>query len=50
MSACLNTASKTAIPNRDGEYKGAYYEIREVKFKTKNGNIYCTGYEERDRS
>ena len=37
-----------SIPNRDGEYKGAHYEIREVEFETKNGNGDFTGYEKRE--
>lgn len=37
-----------AIPNRDGEYKGAHYEIREVEFETKNGSSDFTGYEKRE--
>ena len=36
------------IPNRNGEYKGAHYEIREVEFETKNGSGDCTGYEKRE--
>ena len=27
-----------SIPNRDKEYKGGYYEIREVEFEQENGS------------
>ena len=37
-----------SIPNRDGEYKGAHYEIREVECETKNGSGDFTGYEKRE--
>ena len=37
-----------AIPNRDGEFKGAHYEIREIEVETKNGSGEFTGYDKRE--
>ena len=37
-----------AIPNRDGEFKGPHYEIREVEVETKNGSGEFTGYDKRE--
>ena len=37
-----------AIPNRDGEFKGAHYEIREVEYETRNGSGEFTGYDKRE--
>lgn len=37
-----------AIPNRDNEYKGTYYEIREVEVETKTSSGEFTGYDKRE--
>lgn len=37
-----------AIPNRDNEYKGTYYEIREVEVETKTSSGESTGYDKRE--
>ena len=37
-----------AVSGRDGEYKGAHYEIREVEFETKNPSGESTGYDTRE--
>lgn len=37
-----------AIPNRDGEFKGPHYEIREIEVETKNGSGEFTGYDKRE--
>ncbi|HIU58755.1 MAG TPA: hypothetical protein IAC57_01510 [Candidatus Scatosoma pullistercoris] len=37
-----------AIPNREVEFKGAHYEIREVEFEKKNSSGESTGYETRE--
>ena len=37
-----------AVSGRDGEFKGAHYEIREVEFEKKNSSGESTGYETRE--
>ena len=37
-----------AIPGRDGEFKGAHYEIREAEFEKKNSCGESTGHETRE--
>ena len=37
-----------AVPGRDGEFKGAYYEIREIEFEKKTSSGENTGYETRE--
>ena len=37
-----------AVSGRDGEYKGAHYEIREVEFETTNSSGEHTGYDTRE--
>ena len=37
-----------AVSGRDGEYKGAHYEIREVEFEKKTSSGESTGYETRE--
>lgn len=37
-----------AVSGRDGEFKGAHYEIREVEFETKNPSGESTGYDTRE--
>ncbi len=37
-----------AVSGRDGEFKGAHYEIREVEFETKNSSGESTGYDTRE--
>ena len=37
-----------AIQGREGEFKGAHYEIREVEFETKTSSGESTGYETRE--
>lgn len=37
-----------AVSGRDGEYKGAHYEIREVEFETKKPSGESTGYDTRE--
>ena len=37
-----------AIPNRDSEFKGAHYEIREVEVETKTSSGEFTGYDKRE--
>lgn len=37
-----------AIQGRDGEFKGAHYEIREAEVKTKSGSSEFTGYDKRE--
>ena len=36
------------IPNRDGEYKGVHYEMREVEYETRNGSGEFTGHDKRE--
>ena len=37
-----------AVSGRDGEFKGAHYEIREVEFETRNPSGESTGYDTRE--
>ena len=37
-----------AVSGRDGEFKGAHYEILEVEFETKNPSDESTGYDTRE--
>ena len=37
-----------AIQGREGEFKGAHYEIREIEFEKKNSSGESTGYETRE--
>ena len=37
-----------AVSGRDGEFKGAYYEIREIEFEKKTSSGESTGYETRE--
>ena len=37
-----------AVQGRDGEFKGAHYEIREVEVETKSGSGEFTGYDKRE--
>ena len=37
-----------AIQGRDGEFKGAHYEIREIEFEKKNSSGESTGIETRE--
>lgn len=37
-----------AVSGRDGEFKGAHHEIREVEFETKNSSGESTGYDTRE--
>ena len=37
-----------AVSGRDGEFKGAHYEIREVEFETRNPSGENTGYDTRE--
>ena len=37
-----------AVSGRDGEYKGAHYEIREVEFEPRNPSGESTGYDTRE--
>lgn len=37
-----------AIQGRDGEFKGAHYEIREIEVETKSGSGKFTGYDKRE--
>ena len=37
-----------AIPGRDGEFKGAHYEIREAEFKKKNSCGESAGHEAKE--
>ena len=37
-----------AVSGRDGEFKGAHYEIREVEVETKNSSGESTGYETKE--
>lgn len=37
-----------AVSGRDGEFKGAYYEIREIEFEKKTSGGESTGYETRE--
>ena len=37
-----------AVSGRDGEFKGAHYEIREVEFETKNPSGESTVYDTRE--
>ena len=37
-----------AVSGREGEYKGAHYEIREVEFEKKTSSGESTGYETRE--
>ena len=36
------------VINTTNEYKGAYYEVKEVEFETKNSSGQSTGYEKRE--
>ena len=36
------------VINSTNEYKGAYYEVKEVEFETKNSSGQSTGYEKRE--
>lgn len=37
-----------AVSGRDGEFKGVYYEIREIEFETKMSSGESTGYETKE--
>ena len=37
-----------AVSGRDGEFKGVYYEIREIEFEKKTSSGESTGYETRE--
>ena len=37
-----------AVSGREGEYKGAHYEIREIEFEKKTSSGESTGYETRE--
>ena len=36
------------VINTPNEYKGAYYEVKEVEFETKNSSGQSTGFEKRE--
>ena len=36
------------VINTTNEYKGAYYEVKEVEFETKNSSGQSTGFEKRE--
>ena len=36
------------VINTTNEYKGAYYEVKEIEFETKNSSGQSTGYEKRE--
>ena len=46
--ACVSKKGNAYIRGRDGEFKGAHYEIREVEFEKKNSSGESTGYETRE--
>lgn len=37
-----------AVSGREGEFKGAHYEIREIEFEKKTSSGESTGYEKRE--
>ena len=37
-----------AVSGREGEFKGAHYEIREIEVETKNSSGEFTGYEKKE--
>ena len=42
---CIRNCRPTGKPN---EYKGTYYEIKEIEFQTTNSVGQCTGYDTRE--
>ena len=36
------------VAGKEGEFKGAHYEIREIEVETKNGSGEFTGYDKRE--
>ena len=43
---CIKDCHK--VTNTNDEYKGAYYEVREIEFETKTSSGQSAGYEKRE--